>query len=143
MPKKIRKILPYLSEPTHNFYGAWEGGATAGVTYACHALPELYRACLREIKGRLTRGELQMVLDVMNGTICGPDAVGWSVAANIEDGFILYPGMYEGKWGVKKTAMLEKIKALTAAQLWALEVWAMLFWAHEPRDIDRAVEGLL
>lgn len=92
----------------------------------------------------LTEGELLMVLDVMNGTIVTPGLEGRCVVINVEDSFIIYPGMYEEKWGVDKKVMLEKLRAMPADWLVLIEKWATDYWDSEPLpDINSYVNAAI
>jgi hypothetical protein len=93
-----------------------------------HPLAELYDGTVDELKRTLTRGELCLIADVMNGTWLLPGLVGQHVLANVADAFALYPGQYEDKWQVEKEAVLGKLQGLPGWHLGVLEVWAARFW---------------
>lgn len=78
---------------------------------------------------KFSRGEQGMLIDIFNGTALTAGFLGQHLGAQVEDSFILYPGMYEEKWGVKKTDMLEKIASLSPLEAALVELWAVGFWA--------------
>ena len=84
---------------------------------------------------QFTEGELSMMIDVLNGTIIDEFTVSHVLRANIEDSFLLYPGMYQEKWGLDGSILIEKICILTdEARIW-LTIWARAFWDIEGRDL--------
>ena len=101
--------------------------------WASEAVPRLAKQTLaRELRGKFTRGELSMILDVLNGhgmaMRMSPHTPGQHIGLSIHDSFEIYPGSYEEKWGVDKAHMLETLKECTVFQLAALEYWAAMFW---------------
>lgn len=92
---------------------------------------------------KFTAGEQSMLLDIFNGTFLTPGILGQHITAQVEDSFRLYPGEYEGKWGVDKTAMLEKINALDKYDSALVELWAVGFWQINPGEIDKYITGKL
>jgi len=88
-----------------------------------------------------------MLLDIMNGTYLDSFSIraGAGLDASVFDSFALYPGTYEEKWGVDKTAMLEKVRKLDDWQVACLAIWAVDFWAsdiyEQPDSITRYVTG--
>ena len=88
----------------------------------------LYQETINLLKQKFTRGELCMIIDIMNGTYLDPHTLPRVMSANTEDSFDLYPGMYEEKWKVEKGVMLEKLKPLNDFQSSCLSIWANDFW---------------
>ena len=85
---------------------------------------------------QFTNGELSMMIDVLNGTIIDEGSVKHVLKANIEDSFLLYPGMYQEKWGLDGSILIEKICILTnEARIW-LTIWAREFWDIEDLDLE-------
>jgi hypothetical protein len=66
-----------------------------------------------------------MLLDIYNSTALNPGFLGDGLTRQVEDSFDLYPGRYEGRWSVDKTAMLEKIRALSQYEAAWIEIWAV------------------
>lgn len=93
---------------------------------------------------QLTKGEQSMLIDICNGTMLTPHLLGRHLFAEVEDSFVLYPDMYEKKWTVEKTSMLEKIKNLDTLSAALLELWAIGFWAintSEPGQLEAYIAG--
>jgi hypothetical protein len=101
------------------------------VTWALEEVPYLYQATLTELRGQLTKGELSMILDIMNGTMFfhgHGGMAGQYLRIGIQDSFDLYPGVYEDKWKTDKTKFMGKLQAMTRFQVACLELWAAGFW---------------
>ena len=81
-----------------------------------------------------SRGEQSMLIDIFNGTILTPGILGRHLTAQVEDSFTLYPGVYEGKWGVSRDEMMKKIDSLSPLDAIFLELWAVGFWALNTSD---------
>jgi hypothetical protein len=92
---------------------------------------------------KFTAGEQSMLLDIFNGTFLTPGILGQHIIAQVEDSFRLYPGEYESKWSVDKTAMLEKINALDQCDSALMELWAVGFWQINPEAVDDYLAGKL
>lgn len=147
---EIRALAPKIQEQAADWYGRMFPSLNAGATWILGELPYIYDVTLAEMRGTLTRGELCMVLDVLNGhgsilAYGGHGLAGQSLPLSIADSFRLYPGEYEGKWGVDEKAMNEKLSRLTRWQLVCLEVWAAGFWeqAHKETTPDEWCKPLL
>lgn len=130
--KTTTRATPRVSGTAIEFYDRFPT-RNSGIEWAVESMPRLIQATqARELRGQFTRGELSMILDVLNGhgSLLAASAAmtGMHVALSIEDSFDLYPGTYEDKLSVDKTAMTGKLRALTVFQLAALEVWAAQFW---------------
>jgi len=88
---------------------------------------------------KFTDGELSMMIDVLNGTIIDEVTVNHVLKINIEDSFLLYPRMYQEKWGVDGAILIEKICILTdEARTW-LTIWAREFWDIEGLDLKNYI----
>ncbi len=100
------------------------------LTWATEELPLLIQHTIAyELRGKLTGGELYMILDVLN--VHDPKIPGKHIVQCVRDSFEIYPGVYELKWDVEKSHMLSTLEALTIFQLAALEYWAAMF-----REVD-------
>src|SRR3990167_2846124 len=84
----------------------------------------LFQETINIVKQKFTRGELSMILDVMNGTYINPHTLSRVLSANVENSFKLYPGQYEAKWQVKKDEILPKLESLNEFQASCLAIWA-------------------
>lgn len=136
---ETRAIAPKIRQGSAQFYERMFPSLNAGATWILEEFPALYGMTLAEMRGKFTRGELCMILDVLNGhgTILaygGSGLAGQHVGLSIYDSFRLYPGMYEEKWDVAADSLNGKLSECTRWQLVCLEVWAAGFWEEAHRD---------
>lgn len=145
MEKKSNKriaVAPKISEGAAKWYEENWPSLNAGVTIAIEALPVLYQASIAELRGRFSRGELCMILDVMNGhagvmVLGGSMSVGYHIPPNIEDSFKLYPNMYEEKWDIQDPqSFIARLNSLTRFQLMTLEIFAAAWWEHHYETVS-------
>jgi len=120
-------------------------GPNIGAGYVIDSFPALYRATLRELKGRFTRAELMLLVDCMNATMLTPGLCD-EVASNAIDSMAL-DGLDE-KWEVSREELTAKLTALTAFQVAALNIWTNAAWygggdERPERDLDEYVKALL
>lgn len=121
------------------FYSLMFADPNAGVAYVLEAVPAVMRRTIAyELKGRFTPGELQFMLDVMNGTVLTPELAGQQLAASCADSLKLDDA--GNKWGVDQEVFLDKLYSLSAFQLAALEIWAKGYW--EGRVWEEGEEGV-
>lgn len=131
-----RAIAPKINESAAQWYEENFPSLNAGATVTLEAMPLLYQASLAELRGRFSKGELHMILDVMNGhagimVLGGSMSVGYHIPPNIEDSFKLYPGTYEQKWNIADPAgFVSRLNALPRFHLVTLEIWSAGFWEH-------------
>lgn len=137
MPKK--NVVPQVDLEAHKFYKLMFLNPNDGAAYILEATPALMRRTIAyELKGRFTPGELQLMLEVMNGTILTPELAGQQISKGRADGMEL-EGLDE-KYQVDKETMLEKLRELTAFQLAALEIWARGYW--ESKEYEKDGDGM-
>ena len=128
MPRKEKKTLSLRLDDSlqewleRNWYTRAEG-AEAAIT----GFYSLYRASLTELAGKLTKGELSIILDVMNGTILESIMIGCHVGLSVHDGIAL--NGYDQKWGVDRE-FPSRLAAMPRAHLAALEIWSAQMWRH-------------
>lgn len=145
MEKKSSKtiaVAPKISDGAAKWYSEIWPSLNAGVTTAIEILPILYRSALAEMKGKFSRGELGMILDVLNGyagitTMGGWGFVGRGILLEIQDSFRLYPGSYESKWEISDgNDFMRRLSELPRFHLAVLEIWAGAFWEKHYIDTD-------
>jgi len=138
MPKK--GVGPQIDEEAYRFYETLFPNTNQGVTFTLEAFPILVRKTLvYELKGKFSKGELQLMLDVMNGCLLTPGLICQHLVANLEDGIKL--NQLDQKWKVNADDFLAGIKRLTLFQLAALELWAKGYWDgghHEEKQKEAA-----
>jgi hypothetical protein len=122
-----KRVAPYLSDNTIEFYRKIFGSASNGLTIVAGSWPDIYTQTLREIGGVFTVGEISMLIDIYNGHALSPAGLD-SLHIQVQDSFDLYPGVYEDKWQAQREDMLRKVDALTIQQRACLEIWAVAFW---------------
>ena len=128
MTKKEKPLLSLRIDKAMQDWLAenWETKAE-GAEAVLHAFYATHRASLVELTGKLTRGELSIILDVLNGTYLFPQMLGCHVVANVADGIVL--NGYNKKWGVDRD-FTARLDAMPRAHLVALELWSAWMWRH-------------
>lgn len=106
-------------------------------------LNRLYAETINTLKGKFTKGELSMMLDVSNGTYLTAGTLAWSLKANIEDSFLLYPNTFEDKWTVDKEAFLKRLSGLDGFEVGCLQIWAADFWKTGAYQAENAIPTYL
>jgi hypothetical protein len=134
MPKTDSvRVSPDVRETTMEWWREYFPNNNNAAGWALEEVPHLIRHTLAEMRGTFTRGELWMILDVMNGhamnTFGQWATAGRHINISIQDSFALYPGMYEEKWGVDKD-LIDKLLNLSRWQCACLEIWVSGFWHH-------------
>jgi hypothetical protein len=109
-----------------------------GIDNDCFA--QLYIESASELRKRFSRGEIGMMIDVMNGTMLDERFSGESLIVNVLDSFDLYPGMYEEKWDIEKDSFLKKLLPLSPFERTVLETWVVDFW-EEGHNFDKYISG--
>ncbi len=141
MDKKI--VAPRIHEGVKNWYAENFPTTNAGVTFVLESFPELYKRALLELRGRFSREELMLIVDVYNATALTP---GMSMLdAQVSDGIALDD--LDKKWEIEKDSILQKVKSLTSFQGAVLEMWANGYWYAHPAkklsDLEKYVKQLL
>jgi len=103
-----------------------------GVHYALEALPVLYQAALKEIKGKFLYDELSFILDVFNGAAINPQTAGQTLIARCEHKIEL--DRLDKKWRVNKKQFLNALRSLSYFQRAALEIWANGYWHGRTKE---------
>lgn len=104
---------------------------------------DIYPATIEELKGRFTPAELSAILDNMNGVLLAKEyqANASMLWAHLEDGDA-YEDLFS-KWDIDRTALREKILALSAAQAYVLQEEASLFWCGEEKTGLKNLEDFI
>ncbi len=139
-----RKVVtPRIREGAKDWYGENFVSTNAGIVFTLESFPELYKRALMEVKGRFSRGEILLIVDVYNATLLTPGMP--MLEAQVSDGIAL-DGL-DKKWEIDGKAMMKKLQALTSFQFAILEIWANGYWyaqtGKELRDLEKYVEELL
>ena len=130
MQKKIKKnVSPRVFEETQEFYGQIFESINAGAEFILEAFPGLYQRTIHDLKGKFTRGELMLMIDVMNGTAIMPQHSGFTIGANVADGIAL--DHLGEKWKVEAWPLNKKMADLTNFDRACLELWALAFWSQD------------
>lgn len=123
----MKKIGPRVSETTEKFLKTNFKSLSGGAEYCLEAMPAVARKFMGlDFKGRLSREELYLIIDVMNGTMLSPQIAGQHIPLNVEDGIAL--DHLDQKWEVDGPALVEKLKAMSTPELFFLEIWVQGFW---------------
>jgi hypothetical protein len=128
-----KQIGPRVGEAAHDWYAAHFGNPNAGASYILEAFPALYRATMiRELRGKFTRPELMLILEVCNGLLLTPGIAGQHLVLSVHDGIELN-GLDE-KWQVDREQITAKLSTMTVAHLVVMEIWARAYWESAWRD---------
>lgn len=135
MPKtetKPKKVAPYLTGQTIDFFTENFQNLNQGCTHALTSYPNLFKQTIEEVSGIFTEPELKLIIDVFNGHSLTPAMAGQELWWSVTEG-IKYDSL-DAKWEIEKEAMQEKIDKLTIFQKACIEVWANGFWYGGPSD---------
>lgn len=137
----ITRTAPRISDKSAALYKSLCGNPNAGMEYIGDAFPALYRHTLDDLRGKFTRGELMLMIDVCNGLWLTPMMAGQHMIAQVSDGIAL-DGLDE-KWEVDGKIMNEKIARLSIFETACLELWVQAFWQQEDHsNIEEYVKQL-
>lgn len=143
MPTKneIVKTSPRISSKSADWYKGNFSSVNAGLEYTLESMPSLYRYTLDSLKGRFSRGELMLMIDVNNGLILTPRMAGQHLGAQVSDGIAL--DRLDDKWKIDGKELNKKVSGLTIFEAACLELWIGAFWEnHEHTDIEKYVADL-
>lgn len=134
----ITKTAPRIADKSAEWYKSTFGSVNAGLEYILDAFPQIYRLTLNNLKGRFSRGELMLMIDVNNGLILTPRIAGQHLDAQVSDGIAL--DKLDEKWEIDGDVLNGKIAALTIFEAACLELWVQAFWErHEDLDVKEYV----
>jgi hypothetical protein len=137
----MKKIAPRISDQTAELLPELFGRLNTGAEFILDSWPGLYKRTLHGLKGKFTRGELLLMVDVMNGTILTPGISGQHLAINVADGISL--DKLNEKWEINGPELNAKIAGLSAFETACLELWIQAFWNREDHgDLDKYVAAL-
>lgn len=138
----IVKTAPRIIEKTAEFYRGKFSSLNAGLEYILEAFPELYARTIHALRGKFTRGELMLMLDVMNGHWYNPHGAGYEMGPNVADGMAL--DHLDEKWDIPdKWALNKKLADLHNFDRACLEIWIQGFWNQgDHRNIEEYVAAL-
>lgn len=123
MPKITCRTRPDDAEWLAEHFGT----RTAGGEFLLGAVPVLYRRTLHSLRGRFERGELMLLIDVMNGNMLAPGIAGHALAMECEDGVNL--NQLDRKWEIGWPSFRAKIQDLSVFERFCLEIWGRGYWA--------------
>ena len=134
----ITKTAPRIMDKSAEWYKQAFSSVNAGLEYVLDAFPALYQHTLHNLKGRFSRGELMLMIDVNNGLILTPRIAGQHLDAQVADGIAL--DKLDEKWEIDGAGLNTKIAALAVFEAACLELWVQAFWErHEELDIEKYV----
>lgn len=138
----ITKTAPRISDKSAALYKSIFGNTNAGMEYIGDAFPALYRHAIDDLRGKFTRGELMLMIDVCNGLWLTPMMAGQHMISQVSDGIAL-DGLDE-KWEVDGKELNKKIADLTIFEAACLELWVQAFWQQDEHgNIEEYIAGLL
>lgn len=129
----IVKTAPRIVEKTADFYRGKFSTLNSGLEYVLEAMPDLYAHTLHALRGKFSRGELMLMIDVMNGHWYNPHGAGQEIPPNVADGMAL--DALDEKWGIPdKWALNKKLLDLHQFERACLEIWIQAFWNQDEHD---------
>jgi hypothetical protein len=129
----IVKTAPRIIEKSADFYREKFNTLNAGLEYVLEAFPGLYARTIADLKGKFTRGELMLFIDVMNGHWYNPHGAGFEMGANVADGMVL--DHLNEKWEIGESWPLnKKLADLHNFDRACLEIWIQAFWNQDDHD---------
>ncbi len=138
-----KRIAPQIREGAAEWYGENFKTINSGVVFALEGFPKLYDRALLEVKGRFSREELLLIVDVYNSTALTPGMP--MLEAQVSDGIAL--DTLDKKWEIDGKALMKKVQDLTSFQSTVVEIWANGYWYAKPgkklRDLEEYVKALL
>lgn len=138
----IVKTAPRIIEKTAEFYRRKFDTLNAGLEYVLEAFPDLYAHTIHALRGKFTRGELMLCIDVMNGHWYNPHGAGQEMTPNVSDGIAL--DHLDEKWEIDGAALNKKLASLTMFDRSCLEIWIQAFWNQDDHgNIEEYVKAIL
>jgi hypothetical protein len=138
----ITKTAPRISDKSAEFYRGTFGNLNQGLEYTLDVFPALYRYTLNALKGRFSRGELMLMIDVCNGLWLTPRMAGQHMDAQVSDGIAL--DHLDERWEINGQELNKKIGGLTIFETACLEIWVQAFWKQdEHSNLEEYVGGML
>lgn len=138
--RQRRTVSPRISEQTEGEITNTFKNLTGGAKYILEAWPGLYRKTLYDLKRRFSRGELMLMIDVMNGTFLTAGIAGQQIGLNVNDGINL-DGL-DKKWKIDKNELLNKINNLSIFEAACLEIWIRAFWGTKSLNAEEYVKDM-
>jgi len=126
MAKGRTSTAPRIGDKSAEWYPSVFSSLNAGLEYAADAWPVLYRQTMFNLKGRFTRGELMLIIDVFNSTALTSILAGQQIDIQVADGIAL--DELDKKWEIDGNALNRKIAELGMFEAACLEIWANGFW---------------
>lgn len=129
-------------EKSADFYRGKFSSLNAGLEYILESFPELYAHTMHDLRGKFTRGELMLMIDVMNGHWYNPRGAGQEMTPNVSDGIAL--DHLDEKWEIDGPALNKKLATLSMFDRACLEIWIQAFWNQdEHSNIEEYVAELV
>ncbi len=131
--RPLAQVAPKIRAAAMDWWLKFFENKNSAASWALEEIPYLVDVTLARMRGRFSRGELMMMVDVLNGhqaviSYMSHGTTGHHIGLSIMDSFEIYPGLYEEKWGVGKDTFLDKLRACTRWELACLELWIAGFW---------------
>lgn len=137
-----KSTSPMIDDKCADFYKMTWGSVNAGTTYVLDAFPALYKRTLEDLKGRFSREELLLMIDVNNGLWLTPRIAGQHMDAQVSDGIAL--DHLDEKWEIDGDVLNKKVADLSIFEAACLEIWIMAFWEQkEHENIEAYVAELV
>lgn len=118
-----------------------------GAERIVRSFPRLFEKSLDEVRGRFTREELYLMIDVLSGRYDKCSDAGNRLFRECMNE--ITADDLDRKWTVDRERLLDKISELTVFQSFCVELWAAAYWRGEGGtertdiDLERHVERLI
>lgn len=127
--EQSKVVSPRISEANQKFYGMMFENINQGADYTLDAFPHLYKNTMESLKGRFSRGELMLMIDVNKGSFLTAIMAGQHLNAKVADG--IARNYLDAKWEIDGKILKEKMAAVSIFEIACLEIWVNSFWAQD------------
>lgn len=138
---KRRVVSPRVSEHTVNYFSEIEAfkSLNAAAEFAVEVFPFLYKKTLIELKGKFSKTELSLLIEVISKQGINSKSPGIHLITNVSNTIAL--DKIDKKWSVDAGQLIRRLKSLTCFQIACMELWAFTF-QYEKIDLKKYVKEL-
>jgi len=132
---RLMNVCPRIPEYCHELLGRLWKTTNQGAEWLLASFPNLYERSLKELRGRFSKTELELLLDLADALVQMPEMAGHLLIFTLRDHMML-PSIKHNYPGVDTIALIDKLVALDVQQRAILEIWAGAY-KYTPGDISR------
>jgi len=139
----MKKITPRIADNTVGFLTDNFKNLNAGSEYLLDAIPSVARVYAGyQLKSIFSAEELQLMIDVMNGTMLSPLLAGQHLKVNVEDGIAL--DHLDSKWEINGNNLISKLGDMSVPEVFFLEIWIQGFWIQSDGiELEDYIQSLI